>query len=245
MRAVGDAKAVVKYRGRSASPPRELSEGWKYRLTGVLGSGIIRALGATWIVDWLNDENFREVERRDGRVLWAFWHAQILPLTYTHRDRGIVVLVSRHRDGEIISQIICRLGCGVVRGSSTRGGLRALLEMARVGREGHPLAVTPDGPKGPRHVLQPGLLHIAQRSGLPIVPLAMEAVRRTELRSWDRFVIPHPWTRIAVAAGAPILLPDEIPGSDLEMAWGPRVSDALDRLEVQLAAWRRERTGRG
>ncbi len=141
-----------------------------------------------------------------GRVCYAFWHGNLLSLAYTHRVRGAVVLVSRHGDGEIISQIVCRLGYGVVRGSTTRGGLRALIQMAAEGRRGHPLGVTPDGPRGPRRMLQAGVLHIAQRGRIPIVPLAVEAVRRRELDSWDGFMIPHPWTRVAIVTGPPIRL---------------------------------------
>jgi lysophospholipid acyltransferase (LPLAT)-like uncharacterized protein len=195
-------------------------------------------------VDWLGEEHVRAVEREGERVLYAFWHGQLLTLTYTHRGRGIVVLVSRHKDGEIISQILCRLGFGVVRGSSTRGGLRALLEMARVGRDGHPLGVTPDGPRGPRHQLQNGVLLIAQRSGFPIIPLAVEAVRRTELSSWDRFLIPHPWSRVVVVTGPPLRIPEGLEFEELESVWAPRVASALTAAFVQARRWRAERTGR-
>jgi lysophospholipid acyltransferase (LPLAT)-like uncharacterized protein len=225
-------------------PPRDLSGRHLDRWTGILGAGLIRLWGATLSVDWIGPLNLQEIERLQLKVVYTFWHCGLLPLTFTHRGRGIVVLVSRHKDGEIISQIICQLGFGVVRGSSTRGGLRALLQMARTGREGRSLAVTPDGPRGPRHVLQSGVLLIAQRSGHPILPLCVEAVRRTELRSWDRFLIPHPWSRVAVAMGPPVWIPEGPDMNELETVWGPRVADALAAVEAQVAAWRRERTGR-
>jgi lysophospholipid acyltransferase (LPLAT)-like uncharacterized protein len=224
-------------------PARDLRPGLRYRLIGLLGAAFVRAWGATLRIEWLNPENLEAIRRHDGRVCYAIWHGALLPLAYTHRGRGIVILVSRHRDGEIISQIICRLGFGVVRGSTNREGLRALLGMAKEGRSGRPLGVTPDGPRGPRRELQAGVLLIAQRSGLPIVPVAVEAVRRRELSSWDRFQIPCPWTRVVVVTGPPIHLPERLDPSRLEPDWGPRISAALDAAQAQADAWRDARVG--
>lgn len=221
----------------------DLSANLGYRLSGLFGAGLLRLLGSTWQIDWLDAAGRPSSPPGKRPVIFSFWHGKLLPLAYTHRSLGVVVLVSRHGDGEYISQIICRLGYGVVRGSSTRGGLRALMEMARAGREGHPLAVTPDGPRGPRRDLQPGVLHIAQRSGLGIVPLGLESVRRTELDSWDRFMIPHPWSRVAVVAGEEIRIPPSVPPDELEPEWGPRVRGAILRCEGVASAWRADRTG--
>ncbi|MFB3907821.1 MAG: lysophospholipid acyltransferase family protein [Candidatus Eisenbacteria bacterium] len=224
-------------------PPRDLAPERRFRWIGALGAAFIRAWGATLRIDWIGREAIEEVARRGGRVVFAFWHGHLLTLTFSHRRRGIVVLVSRNKDGEIISQIICRLGFGVVRGSTSRGAVRALLEMARAGRDGRPLGVTPDGPRGPRHELQPGVLQIAQRSGLPIVPLAVAAVRRTELRSWDRFLVPHPFSRVAIVTGRPISLPGDLAPEALAEQWGPRIAAAIDDACARADAWRAERTG--
>jgi len=225
-------------RDRRPPPPRELLPTLKYRLIGLLGAALVRIWGATLRIEFLNDDHRRAAEDAGERVAYAFWHGILLPLAYTHRGRGIVVLVSRHGDGEIISQIVCRLGYGVVRGSSTRGGARAMVEMARAARAGHPLAVTPDGPRGPRRELQPGLLHIAHRGGVPIVPVALEALRRTELSSWDRFLIPHPFSRVAIATGPKITIPAGVSAQDLESEWAPRVAAALRAVCEAAAAWR-------
>lgn len=229
---------------RRVEPPRDLSEGLRYRMIGRFGAWLVRLWGASLSIDWIGEENMKRVEALDGKVIWTFWHAKLLPLAYTHRERGVAVLVSRHHDGEIISQIICRLGYGVVRGSSTRGGLRALLEMVRAGRAGCPLGVTPDGPRGPRRTLQNGVLHISQRSQLPIVPLALEAVRRKELDSWDRFQIPYPFSRVAVVVGSPQSIPRDVPSNELESLWGPRVTAAIEDAERIALGWRNERVGR-
>ena len=224
-------------------PPCDLTDSLRFRLIGIAGAGLVRLWGATLRIEWLGRENIDAVAAAGGRVIWAFWHRHLLTLTYTHRGGRNVVLVSRHKDGEIISQILCRLGYGVIRGSTTRGGLRGLLEMARAGREGHPLAVTPDGPRGPRFVLQSGILHIAQRSGLHIAPLACEGMRVSELDSWDQFQIPHPFSRVAVSIGPLIRVPTELPADVLEREWGPTVARGIDACEAAVAAWRDERRG--
>jgi hypothetical protein len=105
------------------------------------------------------------------------------------------------------------------------------------------LGVTPDGPRGPRRKLQAGVLLIAQRSGMPIVPVAMNALRQREMSSWDRFQIPYPWTRLVVATGPPIRLPDELDPSQLEREWGPMVSAAMDAVQGQADSWRIARVG--
>lgn len=224
-------------------PPRDLSADFGFRVAGALGAGLIRLWGATLTIEWRSADGARVPGRSEGAVIYAFWHRGILPLAYLYGSTGAVVLVSRHRDGEFISQMHCRLGGGVVRGSTTRGGLRALMEMVRVGRNGHPLAITPDGPRGPRRVLQGGILHIAQRSGLPIQPLGVDAVRRTELDSWDRFLVPHPWSKVVAVAGERIWIPADESADTLDDVWGPRVAAALDACSEHATRWREERIG--
>lgn len=219
---------------RSPVPPRPAtpkSAMARYRIAGVAGSGLIRAWGATLRVEWDLPDEVRRLERGGHHMVHAFWHSHILTFTYTHRNRGGVVLVSRHGDGEYISQVIHRLGFGTVRGSSSRGGVRSLLEMAKLGSAGHPLSVTPDGPRGPRQVLQPGVLLIAQKSGLPIVPYSTSATPCRRLRSWDRFEIPLPGARVYVTAGEPIHLPADAPVKELEKVWAPRVQEAMQEAE--------------
>lgn len=218
-------------------PETELSRLPRYRWAGRLGAWLVRLWGWTLRVRWEIPDPVRSLERSGFHLIYTFWHAHILALTYTHRHRSVVVLVSRHGDGEYISQVIHRLGFGTVRGSSSAGGLRSLIEMARLGRAGHPLSVTPDGPRGPRHVLQPGVLIIAQRSGLPIVPLAAGARRCWLLRSWDRFEIPYFFSRVLVAVGEPIFIPSELGQDALLAEYKPKVERALTELEDRVQSW--------
>jgi hypothetical protein len=159
-------------------------------------------------------------------VVWAFWHGQILPLTYTHRDRGAQVMVSRNKDGELITRVIEGLGFGTVRGSSSRGGaaaLRAMLVQLRRGRE---VAITPDGPRGPRRQVQDGVVAVAARGGVPVAPLGVDVRPARELRSWDRFVVPRPFSRAVVVMDAPLSIPREAT-SDLA-TWRQVIASRLD-----------------
>jgi hypothetical protein len=147
-------------------------------------------------------------------------------------------MVSTHRDGELITRVIGRLGFGAVRGSSTRRGAQALFGMAAEGKRGLDLAVTPDGPRGPRETLKPGLVVLARRTGRPVVPIANSTWPRIELRSWDHFHIPLPGARCVVVIGDP-WYPGDAPSASLED----------DRLEIErrlrLATEEADRRSRG
>ncbi|MBH0202651.1 MAG: lysophospholipid acyltransferase family protein [Nitrospira sp.] len=121
---------------------------------------------------------------REGRnIILAFWHAQQLMIPFGYRGTGAHVLISQHSDGEIIARMIARFGHGAVRGSSTRGGAAALRALIKLGRSGRDVAVTPDGPKGPRHIAKPGVIQLAKATGLPIVPLAFACSKKNSLRA--------------------------------------------------------------
>ena len=124
-----------------------------------------------------------DVLYREGRhIILAFWHSQQLMIPIGYRGAGSHVLISRHGDGEIIARIIARFGHEAVRGSSTRGGSGALRALIKLGRSGHDVVVTPDGPKGPRHVAKLGVVQLAKATGLPIVPLAFACSKKNSLR---------------------------------------------------------------
>jgi lysophospholipid acyltransferase (LPLAT)-like uncharacterized protein len=150
-----------------------------------------------------------------GRFIYAFWHETLLLPAYHYAGTPTHVLISQHADGEMIARACRRLGLGVVRGSTTRGGARALREM--IGQKGSThLVVTPDGPRGPRRRVQPGLVHLAARTGLPVVPVGFACRRAWRLRSWDRFVLPRPFTRAVGVLGAPLVVPADADRAVLE-----------------------------
>jgi lysophospholipid acyltransferase (LPLAT)-like uncharacterized protein len=131
--------------------------------------------------------------------VFTLWHGQMLPLLWTHRGQGVSVLISEHRDGEIIARAATALGFRTIRGSTFRGPDRALAGLVRELRAGHDVAVTPDGPRGPAGQFAPGALIAAQRANAPIVSVGAAATRVWKLKSWDGFIIPKPFARVTVA----------------------------------------------
>lgn len=189
---------------------------------GRLGAWILRAWAATWRIEWEIDPASRPLYERRTPILHTFWHEHLLPLAYAHRGRGIVVLVSESSDGEIISQVLHRLGYGTARGSSSRGGRRAFVDAVRAARSGRGLAISPDGPRGPRQRLQPGALLLAARTQLPLVPLSCGARPCRRLRSWDRFQLPWPFARLRIVVGPPIQITPGAEGDDSATALDPK-----------------------
>jgi lysophospholipid acyltransferase (LPLAT)-like uncharacterized protein len=213
------------------------------RWVGRLGALCLRALGATWRTRRIGDEHAAACRATGAAFVYSFWHAQLLPLAYLKRNRGVVILVSLSRDGEYITQVIERMGYGTVRGSTTRGGFRSLVEAAQLGRAGRTLGFTPDGPRGPRHRVQPGILLCAQRAGIPILPIAASAWPRRRLASWDRFLIPAPFARVVVVQGEPLRVPADLDATELVAQWTPRLEAAMlavcERAESEVRAWAR------
>ena len=176
---------------------------WWLPIAATLGAGVVRVLGATWRFTVSDAPEYTAALARGERFVYAFWHSVMLPLAVLHRHEGIAVLVSRHRDGELITRVIERLGFVAARGSSTRGGeagVRGMLAWAGRDRQ---LAVTPDGPRGPAEQVKPGALYLAERTGRRMVPIGVAAHPTRALRSWDRFRVPWPFARVMITHGAP------------------------------------------
>ncbi len=162
----------------------------KLTLLPPIGAGVIRLLGRTMGIQTEGAEGVDELYRRGHRLIIAFWHGRQLMMPLTYRGTEAHILISQHRDGELIHRIVSRFGFQSVRGSTTRGGIMALRELIRLGRSGVDLVITPDGPKGPRHVAQIGAVQLAQATGLPIVPLTFSCSKKNSSRagigSWSR-----------------------------------------------------------
>ena len=169
-----------------------------------LGSLLIRLLAATWRFRETGGEHIARLRRDRRPFLFALWHSRILPLLYYHRHQGIVLLISRHRDGGYLADLSASLGYGAVRGSTNRGGEVGLLGIVRALQGGAEVAVTPDGPRGPAEQVQPGAVAAAQHAGAPLLPLSARARSAWYLGSWDRMCIPKPFARVEIVYGAPI-----------------------------------------
>ncbi len=149
-----------------------------------------------------------------GRYIYAFWHETIL-LAHHYRKAPLQVLISEHADGEMIAQAAQHLGMGVVRGSTTRGGLKAVREIVAMKSRSH-LIITPDGPRGPRQRVQMGVVYLAARTGLPIVPVGFACKKAWRIRSWDCFILPHPFSEAMSVFGEPIHVPRDADRDELE-----------------------------
>ena len=194
---------------------------------------IIAALGATltWKGEGLEHLNFEGPGRRP---IMAFWHGRVLTATYYFRRRDIVVMISENFDGEWIARIIESFGFQTSRGSTSRGGRRALLQLKRAMERGLPAGFAVDGPRGPARKAQPGAVWLAKLTGNPVVPFHMEASSYWSLRSWDRTQIPRPFSTVALAVGAPIEVPREADEAMLE-AKRIELEQALLALEGRAA----------
>ena len=167
------------------------------------GVAVIRLLAMTWRMRPVNDEGLRDARASGQRVIFTLWHGELLPLLWHHRKEGVAVVISEHRDGEIIARIVEKFGFRTIRGSSSRGAARALIAIVRELERGGEVAVTPDGPRGPARRFASGALVAAQRVGVPIVGVGVVASSAWRLNSWDRFMIPKPFSRVQIAYTVP------------------------------------------
>ncbi|MFI5231527.1 MAG: lysophospholipid acyltransferase family protein [Gemmatimonadales bacterium] len=179
---------------------------WRVRILLPIGLLMVGLLARTWRIRARNADGWLRMRAEKKPWVFALWHAVLLPVAYKHSDEGVAVLVSQHRDGELIARVLAAWGNSTVRGSTTRGGSRALLAMIKELEQGIPVAVTPDGPKGPAREFQPGALIAAQRAGVPVIAIAVHADRAWRLKSWDRFMIPKFFARVTFAYGEPTMV---------------------------------------
>jgi lysophospholipid acyltransferase (LPLAT)-like uncharacterized protein len=176
-----------------------------YWFAGALGKHLLDALLATVRFEVLSPEPPRLAQRG---VIYTLWHGRLLPLTFFHRDQNIATLISQSSDGEYIARVVERWGYTAMRGSSSRGGSGALREMVKAARSGRSLAITPDGPRGPRQKLKPGVLTLAQLTGQPILPMSASATRAWWVDArWDLFLVPKPFAKVFVRYGEPVHVP--------------------------------------
>ena len=174
---------------------------------------------------------------RGRNVIYAFWHGHLCYLMYRYRGSGVRILVSQSRDGEFLSRVLAHFGLPTIRGSSTRGGRRSFLALVRHIRGGGSAAIAPDGPRGPRHRAQPGIIGLARLSGVAILPVAVGARWKVEFQSWDRFLLPLPCSRVVVAYDEPVVVPSTADAELMEQKRRELESKLLKLMdEVTLAA---------
>ena len=181
---------------------------------------LINALGHTlrWHVEGM--QHYDAIVASGRQPVMAFWHGRILPATFYFRRRGIVVITSENFDGEWIARIIERFGYGTARGSTTRGGRKAMVQLVRAMKAGKPAGFTLDGPRGPARTAQPGAVWLAGATGNPLLPFHLEAAKAWTLHSWDRTQIPKPFTEVSLVIGEPIAVGPDATDTELDAARG-------------------------
>jgi lysophospholipid acyltransferase (LPLAT)-like uncharacterized protein len=184
----------------------------------------IRVVRATISIERLHPERHDDLRARGVPFVFALWHGRMVLPILAHRRQGVVTMASRSADGEIIARWLWRNGYLPARGSTTRGGGSALIEMVRELRSGRPAALTVDGPQGPPRVVQPGILWLARETGAWILPISGASTRPRFLRSWDRFLAPRPFSRNVVTYGEPFPVPADEPDDRAAR----RIGEALD-----------------
>ena len=207
---------------------------------GWLGQAALSLLARTWRVELLDRENLDESAEEGPGCFLSMWHGRMIVAIPTHARRGWHVLVSPSGDGDISEKLLEANGYFVIRGSSSRGGARALREMLKVLDEGAVLFITPDGPRGPMHSMNPGLAFMARATGRKIVPLGFAADRAWHADSWDKFTIPKPFARVCVVYGEPVTV-----SRDADEAEQARVTELVRARTIEAEQRGFDRLGLG
>jgi lysophospholipid acyltransferase (LPLAT)-like uncharacterized protein len=208
------------------------------RAAGWLTATAVVGLGKTlhFAEHYLGPNVGGERLKRPDRFAFSIWHDKLLLPTIKFGGPDLAVLISQHADGQLLGGLIRRMGMGLVCGSSSRGGVEAVRQIVRDDFPWRNLAVTPDGPRGPRREVQPGIVYVASRTGMKIVPVGVGYLRPWRLKSWDRFAIPRPTSRARMIFGIPIPVPGKLRSDDME-PYRRIVQAEMDRLDALAEDW--------
>jgi lysophospholipid acyltransferase (LPLAT)-like uncharacterized protein len=202
-----------------------------------LGARLIRFVAFTQRSDVLGEIAVMEHWHRGEYVIICAWHDQLLMMVTVYQGPGTKILISRSRDGELIARTVSYFGQGSVRGSSSRGGREAFREMLKFAELDVDLAVTPDGPKGPRRQIKDGVIQMARISGRPIVPLTYVCSRGHRFHSWDRFLLPYPFARAVYCYGTPQYFSRDQPLEECRQRLQQAMDENQQRAEAQLETY--------
>lgn len=193
---------------------------------------LIRLIGPTLRYTFIAEPGSLSNERGDGPTcIWTFWHRCVIAATHCCRDNEIAVMTSRSFDGEYIARIISHFGFIPVRGSSSRGAVGALIGMRRQLEQGHSVAFTIDGPRGPRYVAKPGPVLLAKKTGVPIGCFYIHVERAWVLNSWDRMMVPKPFSRAVFYTSSPIPVPPDATDEQMK-TFHQQMQDTLERCRL-------------
>jgi hypothetical protein len=207
-------------------------EKFRWRVVGALGRFVLRICAKTSRIKVLGEDEYRKAKQAKKPIILLIWHGRLMLAPYFFRNRRITALVSPSRDGEVIAQIALGWRFRIVRGSGSHSIVRAWVEMRQDLRKGGELIIIPDGPRGPDRQLKPGCLKLAQDTGALLVPWSFSAKRKRFLRSWDRFLLFYPFSRIVAIYGKPMTVSPVLDESDFETE-RKRIEHALSALDAE------------
>jgi lysophospholipid acyltransferase (LPLAT)-like uncharacterized protein len=219
----------------ATSPRRSGGKRLTFWLATRFGWLLLLLVGRWTRIRFQGRDHFEKLRAHQRPFIICTWHGKILIPIFIHRGENICGMVSEHHDGEMIAQTLHRIGYTTVRGSSTRGGSRAMIAMIRALKNGHVGAIMPDGPKGPRHVFKFGALAIAQKAGADLLPMTFASSAFWRLKSWDQFIIPKPFSRALALYGEPISVPATTEPEALE-GLRQQVEERMRALEAEVEA---------
>lgn len=198
------------------SPPDDLVSRLLIALAPPLTAAALRLLYATVRIEYVAADTLLDRWARNERTIVTFWHNRVLMMPKAYRGRRMCIMNSASRDGEIATRALARFGIDSVRGSASRGGAAGFMQLVNAFRRGSDLAVVPDGPRGPRYVVKAGVIHLARLTGAPLFPATFAPSRFHQLGSWDRLIIPLPFSRAVVVVGEPLAIPRDADAAEVE-----------------------------
>lgn len=205
---------------------------WSTVRPTVIGTVIYAIVRVVCLTVRLRVEGEEAVDKISGGKVFATWHGRTFLATDYFRGQGVWTIISHSKDGAIQNRIFSLFGFKTIRGSSSRGGVRAAIEAIKVLRDGHTMAFTPDGPRGPSGVVQPGIMLMAQKSGAALIPGGVSARPRKLMSSWDRYLLPCPFGRALFLVGEPIYVPSDADDATVEQL-RLQLEAEMHRLEAE------------
>ncbi len=205
---------------------------WKHALGSTLAYWYTVFLGWTTRIYWFKTQEGARLEDEGKGLIYAVWHNQQLFLLYPYRRQKIAPLISQSSDGEYIARVLPKFGMLAVRGSSSRGGARALIHLMHAAHDGYRPMLTPDGPRGPIYKVQPGILFLAKKTGFPIIPVGTALSHKFTVGSWDRMRVPLPFGKTALTYGKAIYVTPETDVEAAGLELEKELNEATDKSEM-------------
>lgn len=205
----------------------------KKRIGVFLATNWVRLIGGSLRLEVTGEEQFKD---NDSKLIFCGWHGKSLIFASYFRKRGYWVIISNSNDGDIQNEVFTRMGYQTIRGSTGRGGVRAALQGVKVLKAGGTMAITPDGPRGPSGIVQGGVMLMAQKSGAALVPVGLSAKKAIYVRSWDKYMLPYPFSKARMVFGEPLIIPDGADEATVEEV-RLKLESEINRLEAIAGDW--------